>query len=815
MSLSIIHNASAAVANRLLSGSSDQVSRSVAKLSSGTRVIAARDDAAALSIGSRLTAEVASLSQAAVNANQAASMLQIADGAASQIDSILLRMKSLAVQAGSDQLADRERAMLDTEFQALSNELDRIAKDTTFNGRSLLQGDTETGIVYTIRSETTSGQLKLNETFLNLGDSFTQEDVNTGRVTYTHLGGTATTDQLVVSVADSTGKTIGTIAGELDPASFHTTEYLASTALDNINASAAYARGYTGQGVTVAVVDTGIDIDHVDFLDNLTLAVDLVDDTVDGLSATIGAGVFASGGGGDVTNVSLVSIGEGVDFFESGYVPQINITGTADAAAVTLTLGGVAYKATVNPNTGGASQVRQFTLTENNGTKTVQIGLTTDMSAGAITSGGTTLLQFTTPTSGNGNDDTVSPDQGHGTHVAGIVAAAKNGIGTHGVAYNADLIAVNVAEGGGGVDFNNVADAVDLAIANRADVINLSLGTPGFVTHTALQNAITRAVNAGIVVVAAAGNDSLDEAGFPANFAVSADAKGMLIAVVATDDNDALASFSNKAGVTQQFTLSAPGVGILSTTNDGSTGLNSGTSMAAPMVAGAVALMKEAAPQLSGTEIADMLFSTATDLGTAGVDSTFGQGLMDLDRATAPFLSMSVAIGNNSAVSGSLNVASDQTVSLDRDLLDFTQAYEGEVGIAKRNFNFKIGSGIATQDELAVNVGALTRNSLGLDSVVISSAAEADKASLAIDAALEELVSVRASIGASQNRLEIAINNLSTVFENTENARSQLIDLDIAAEMTQFTSLQILTQAGVAMVAQSNQQAQLVLRLLG
>ena len=130
MSLSILHNASAAVANRILAANEAGVSRSVARLSAGMRVIAARDDAAALAIGSGLRAEVASLKQASVNAGQAASMLQIADGAAAQIDKLLVRMRSLAVQSSSAQISDVERAMLDTEFQSLTSELDRIAKST-------------------------------------------------------------------------------------------------------------------------------------------------------------------------------------------------------------------------------------------------------------------------------------------------------------------------------------------------------------------------------------------------------------------------------------------------------------------------------------------------------------------------------------------------------------------------------------------------------------------------------------------------------------------------------------------------------------
>ena len=81
-------------------------------------------------------------------------------------------------------------------------------------------------------------------------------------------------------------------------------------------------------------------------------------------------------------------------------------------------------------------------------------------------------------------------------------------------------------------------------------------------------------------------------------------------------------------------------------------------------------------------------------------------------------------------------------------------------------------------------------------------------------AALDTLVQVRSRIGASQNRLAIAINSLAAMTENTEAARSQLLDLDIAQGMMQFTSEQILTQASVSMVAQANQQAQLLLRLL-
>lgn len=144
MGLNIISNYAANVAHRNLTATDSQATSSLAKLSSGTRVVSAKDDAAAMAIGSRISSEVAGLKQAAVNAGQAASMLQIADGAMGKTSDILTRMKTLAVQAGSDQLGDTEREMLDTEYQALVSEIDRIAQSTQFNGMSLVGGSAAT-----------------------------------------------------------------------------------------------------------------------------------------------------------------------------------------------------------------------------------------------------------------------------------------------------------------------------------------------------------------------------------------------------------------------------------------------------------------------------------------------------------------------------------------------------------------------------------------------------------------------------------------------------------------------------------------------
>ena len=138
MALNIVSNYAANVAHRNLQASDEAATRSLSKLSSGTRVVSARDDAASLAIGSRLNATTQALKTASVNVGQANSMLQIADGSMATIDDVLVRMKTLATQSASGNLSDVERGFLDDEFQLLNDEIGRISSSTNFNGIQLL-----------------------------------------------------------------------------------------------------------------------------------------------------------------------------------------------------------------------------------------------------------------------------------------------------------------------------------------------------------------------------------------------------------------------------------------------------------------------------------------------------------------------------------------------------------------------------------------------------------------------------------------------------------------------------------------------------
>ncbi|MGH6884406.1 MAG: S8 family serine peptidase, partial [Hypericibacter sp.] len=497
-----------------------------ARLSSGSRVVSAKDDAAAMAIGSRINSKVQALRQAGVNAGQAASMVQIADGAMAKVTTIIDRMKSLAVQSSSGQLSGTERAMINTEYVALRDEIDRISGATEFNGQTLVG---YTGATYTLRGDVAHGTVKRDGVALALGDSFTQTDLDLGRISYEN-DGSGVTDRLIVSVSDQDGNALGTIAGAGSAAAFEDAEYKISGGLGIIHASTAYARGAaygtsgSGNGVIVAVIDSGVDTGHGQLAANLLAGTDIAD--------------------GDA----------------------------------------------------------------------------------------------------NPMDDNAA-EGGHGTHVAGIIAAVNDGARTQGVAFQAKILPIKVIQtaSGGGINPNDVASAITYAVAQGAKIINMSLG--GTAPSAAENAAIAAAVAAGVVVIASSGNSSGESPLWPAQYAIDPNADGSMLAVGATDFLDHMASFSNLAGIAKDSTVDAPGVNILSTYVGGGLAYMSGTSMAAPLVAGAAAVLESLFPNLSGKEIANLITSTARDMGQSGADRTWGQGIVDLARASLPQIQIDIGIG--------------------------------------------------------------------------------------------------------------------------------------------------------------------------
>lgn len=141
MGLRINTNIASQMVQKNLREISSQSDDSLQKLSSGKRISKSADDAAGLAISTKLEAQTKGLRQAARNANDGISMVQVAEGGLQESTNILVRLRELSVQAASDTVGDQERGYLDMEFQQLVKEVDRIAETTTFNGTNLINGE--------------------------------------------------------------------------------------------------------------------------------------------------------------------------------------------------------------------------------------------------------------------------------------------------------------------------------------------------------------------------------------------------------------------------------------------------------------------------------------------------------------------------------------------------------------------------------------------------------------------------------------------------------------------------------------------------
>lgn len=226
------------------------------------------------------------------------------------------------------------------------------------------------------------------------------------------------------------------------------------------------------------------------------------------------------------------------------------------------------------------------------------------------------------------NSGNVLDDNGHGTHVAGTIGAVgDNGIGVAGVNWNTRIMALKFLDKDGSGYLSNAVKAINYAVARGANVINASFGGGGY--DAAMATAIANAKAHGVIVVAAAGNDGTNNDSspeYPASY--SGD---NVIAVAATDRNDRLARFSNYGP--NSVDIAAPGSSIYSTLPGGKYGTYSGTSMAAPHVAGAIALIWDAHPTWTYRQVVIALLHSTDDL--PGLAGKTAHGRLDVAAAIA------------------------------------------------------------------------------------------------------------------------------------------------------------------------------------
>lgn len=216
-------------------------------------------------------------------------------------------------------------------------------------------------------------------------------------------------------------------------------------------------------------------------------------------------------------------------------------------------------------------------------------------------------------------------DNGHGSHIAGIISAKDNTIGVVGIAPDANLYSVKVLDENGEGLLSDVASGMDWAINQEMDIINLSLGSS---SHSSVLEAMTKkAESKGILVVAAAGNggsDNIQEntVEYPAKYS----------SVIAVGSINKVNKRSLFSATGSELDVVAPGEQIYSTLINNQYGYMDGTSMAAGYVSGTLAVLKESFPTLSSQKIKSLLTSQSLDLGVTGKDNVYGYGLIQVPK---------------------------------------------------------------------------------------------------------------------------------------------------------------------------------------
>jgi len=399
------------------------------------------------------------------------------------------------------------------------------------------------------------------------------------------------------------------------PSYYETTEYNTHYGLASINASDAYSRGYTGNGVTVSVMDNTFDTDHPDLVGVFTTGYNALD-----ASTNVHCEDNTAMNGGSNSNCTSSH--------------GTHVAGTIAANKDDSEMHGVAYDATIKPIVMADGSWDSSSLS----TAELILGIQNGTGSGIVAmnnSWGTSTTA--THTIGATTYYYVTQQTTSGTSMGSSEKSAWE---------------------------SAVSDTV-IVFANGNDGLNTTNGR--VYLYTSASDAAAGTNTVGYVVNSAEMN--VNRAGWYGSQGVAnSNLTGKWLTVVNVDSNNTIATSSNGCADAQNYCICAPGTSVYSTidTVEGSNhDTKSGTSMAAPHVTAAIAILKQQFPNLTSTQLVTLLIDSATDLGATGVDSTYGVGLLNLAEATKPSGTAFVAAYNaNVANGGSLGTPTPSNTSI-------------------------------------------------------------------------------------------------------------------------------------------------------
>ncbi|MCL1875253.1 MAG: flagellin [Synergistaceae bacterium] len=779
----IYHNIPALNAYNNLAVTNNELAKSIGKLSSGLRINSAADDAAGLAISEKMRGQIRGLDMAARNAQDGISMVQTAEGGLAETQSIIQRMRELAVQAANDTLTQQDRAYIQIEINQLREEVDRIANTTQFNKRKLLDGSGAA-----LWSSDTLETKAYIRGALRQTDQFNQKNSADGNY------------KIVVKAIPGAGEVKKSDIFKIKHKNVISNLSLDEKALKGIMIDNLPAGNYTiySKSLTANVNNAQV-IQTFGVISGGNAAAPY------GISFSADAGVFS---------------GSAQILFEVTNVDEISKTVNFKVVAQTLDSDGVARTFVLD-----SIQVK-----EGGGAKWTAFGISNDnlinLIDGAITACGYSV----------GDKLTVGIMKQSQSTAASMFSISGTQNAAWGGRWNDTLPTLQFTVGSGihgkEVHFRsfylNTANGViyenDISLSFKDDYKPAS-ATATIATFVATYIGQVGSSDTQLYDLDkfwdANGSFMLSE---PQTLTISqGNGKSTTVTIYSTDTlgtlqhklNDAIAN-----GLEQVKYAVDDATRFVTYVTEKEIVENTSQSVAGTFVIRSMIAGDGGKLSFAGNE--ELIKALSLNVITPAKENQFSVSV--LDAHTGATIASNVSITGNMLVGivhPNVDVEIDPMANIEVTWDDRNKKfnlnkkaadYISVLHLVDNSTIFQIGANQG--EDMAIDMGNMGMNSLGLHKIVVTDRSSATRALSILDNAMSLVSAQRSRLGAFQNRLEHTVQSLTTTSENLAAAESRIRDLDMAKEMMNFTKLQILSQSGTSMLAQANQLPQAVLQLL-
>jgi len=770
----VYHNIPALFTYNALNSTNEALQKSINKLSTGLRINSAADDAAGLAISEKMRAQIRGLDMAVRNAQDGISMIQTAEGALNETHSIIQRMRELAVQAANDTLTANDRQVIQLEIDQLKDEVDRIASTTQFNKKKLLDGSASV-----LWSADKLGTKAFVRGSLRQVDQFGQKAAAEGNF---KIAINATPGQGQIQKSD-----VFKIKHEnvMMNVSVNTLEGVNGVSIDGLpagdykldltrGASAAVASqvsyyGYSSLEVTLSGT----------YSVNANVLFEVVAVNAAAKQVTFRGVSYVLDKNGNLTN----RVDENIVVGTAGTILKASTN-----LGVKLYLSGIDSTNIANADVGDklVYQVKANATTDDINAKW-DFEVNSDWPLGWIRTSGPVELKFAFNNTGVDNKTvhfrTFYLNTANGVTYEGDISARFGSLANlsttsvTGASFTAAYIGQVAADDVMLRDLDRFWDANGKFMLEYPQTITLIQGdgTKASVTLYATDTIrnVQEKLNAAI-------RDQLGQGQY-----VSSDADKFVTYV--SEDEEAANTPEALAGT---FVIRS----VIAGTN-GEIAFAGDEDVIKALSLSVIQNSKENEFRVSVQDA----HSGATVASNTKVTGNLLIGIVhpNVDVEFDPMADIAIAWNGNTK---QFELSAEPTT------------YETYLHLADNSTVYQIGAN--ESEDMGVDIGNMSTRALGIHRVLVTDRDSASRSITIIDSALDRVSSQRAKLGAYQTRLEHTINNLNTASQNLTAAESRIRDLDMAQEMMIFTKLQILMQAGNAMLAQANTLPQAVLQLL-